>query len=128
MRHTSSNQVNIQIKLCVHPNIISKGTKAWIKRFFKVVTWLGSKRRDICGKIEFKRPSIREHSSIHIQNQIYKNPLNSKHNLVLHNVHFDLDNLFYFWIFFFLFFFSFSLSCTHFFFFLYLQQCCLDQN
>jgi len=62
MRHTSSNQVNIQIKLCVHPDIISKGTKARIKRSFKVVTWLGSKRMDICGKIEFKRPSIREHS------------------------------------------------------------------
>ena len=60
--HTSGNQVNIQIKLCVHPNIVSKGTKAWIKRSLKVVTWLGYKRKDISGTIEFKGPSIREHS------------------------------------------------------------------
>jgi len=60
--HTSGNQVNIQITLCVHPNIISKGTKAWIKRSFRVVTWLGYKRKDICGTIEFKWPSIRKHS------------------------------------------------------------------
>ena len=60
--HTSSNPVNIQVKLCVHPNIISKGTKAWIKRSLRVVTWLGYKRKDICGSIEFKWPSIREHS------------------------------------------------------------------
>jgi len=62
MKHKSGNQVNIQIKLCVHPNIISKGTKAWIKRSFRVVTWLGYKRKDISGTIEFKWPSIREHS------------------------------------------------------------------
>jgi len=62
MRHTSGNQVNIQIKLCVHPNIVSKGTKAWIKRSWRVVTWLGYKRKDISGTIEFKGPSIREYS------------------------------------------------------------------
>jgi len=62
MKHTSGNQVNIQIKLYVHPNIISKGTKTWIKRSLRVVTWLGYKRKDICGSIELKWPSIREHS------------------------------------------------------------------
>jgi len=62
MKHTSGNQVNIQIKLCVHPNIISKGTKTWIKRSLRVITWLGYKRKDISGAIEFKWPSIREHS------------------------------------------------------------------
>jgi len=61
MKHTSDNQVNIQIKLCVHPNIISKSTKTWIKRSLRVITWLGYKRKDICGAIEFKWPSIREH-------------------------------------------------------------------
>jgi len=62
MKHTSGNQVNIQIKLCVHPNIVSKGTKSWIKRSLRVITWLGYKRKDISGTIEFKGPSIREHS------------------------------------------------------------------
>jgi len=62
MKHTPGNQVNIQIKLCVHPNIISKGTKAWIKRSLRVITWLGYKRKVISGTIEFKWPSIREHS------------------------------------------------------------------
>jgi len=62
MKHTSGNQVNMQIKLCVHPNIVSKGTKAQIKRSLRVVTWLGYKRKDIIGTIEFKGPSIREHS------------------------------------------------------------------
>jgi len=60
--HTSDNQVNNHIKLCVHPIIISKGIKTWIKRSLRVVTWLGYKRKDICGAIEFKWPSIREHS------------------------------------------------------------------
>jgi len=50
------------MKLCVHPNIVSKGTKAWIKRSSRVVTWLGYKRKDISRTIEFKGPSIREHS------------------------------------------------------------------
>jgi len=62
MKQTSDNQVNIQMKLCVHPNIVSKGTKAWIKRSSRVVTWLGYKRKDISRTIEFKGPSIREHS------------------------------------------------------------------
>jgi len=62
VKHTSGNQVNIQIKLCVHPNIISKGTKAWIKRSLRVVTWLGYKRKVISGTTEFKWSSIREHS------------------------------------------------------------------
>ena len=60
--HTSGNQVNIQIKLCVHPNIVSKGTKAWIKRSLRVITWLGYKRKVISGTIEIKWPSITEHS------------------------------------------------------------------
>jgi len=62
MKHTSGNQVNIQIKLCVHPNIISKGTTTWIKRSLRVITWLGYKRKDISEAIGFKWPSIREHS------------------------------------------------------------------
>jgi len=62
MKHTTGNQVNVQIRFCVHPNIISKGTKAWTKRSLRVVTWLGYKRKDISGTIEFKWPSIREHS------------------------------------------------------------------
>jgi len=62
MKHTSGNQVNIQIKLCVHPNIVSKGTKAWIKSSLRVVTWLGYKRKDISRIIEFEGPSIRQHS------------------------------------------------------------------
>jgi hypothetical protein len=59
--NTSGNQVNIHIKLCVHPIIISKCTKTWIKRSLRVVTWLGYKWKDIWGIIEFKWPSIREH-------------------------------------------------------------------
>jgi len=62
MKYTSSNQVNIQIKLCVHPDIISRGTKAWIKRSLRVITWLDYKRKDIYGAIEFKWPIIREDS------------------------------------------------------------------
>jgi hypothetical protein len=74
--HTSGNQVNIPIKLCVHPTIISKGIKTWIKRSLRVITWLGYKRKDICGKIEFKRPSIREHSFYsHSKDKITRVPL-----------------------------------------------------
>jgi len=62
MKHTSGNRVNILINLCVHPNIISKGRKAWIKRSLRVITWLGYKRKDISGTIGFKWSSIREHS------------------------------------------------------------------
>jgi len=63
MKHTSGNQVNIQIKLCVHPNTISKGTKKHgSKGLLRVITWLGYKRKDICEAIEFNWPSIREHS------------------------------------------------------------------
>jgi len=80
--HTSDNQVNIQIKLCVHPTIISKGTKTWIERSLSVVTWLRYKRNDICGTIEFKWPSIREHSFyLHSKDEFYKSPLNSKQTL-----------------------------------------------
>ena len=115
--HKFDNLVNIHIKLCVHPNIILKGTIAWIKRSLKVVTWLGSKRRDICGKIEFKWPSIREHSSIQIQNQIYKSPLSSKHNFGVTKYTLWSHNLFYFFFIFLsflLFLLFFSFSCTHF--------------
>ena len=60
--HTSGNQVNIPIKLCVHPNIISKGIKTWIKRSLRVITWLGYKRNVICGAIEIKKPNKEKHS------------------------------------------------------------------
>jgi len=79
MRHTSGNQANIPIKLCVHPTIISKDTKAWIKRTLRVVTWLGYKRRVICGAIKFKWPSIREHSFYsHSKDKFTRIPFSSK--------------------------------------------------
>jgi len=115
MKHTSDNQVSIQIKLGFHPNIISKGTKAWIKRSFRVVTWLNYKRKDIYRTIEFKWPSIEEHSFyIHSNWKFTTFPLNSKQPLVINNSHHDLDNLFYFWIFL-----SFLLFLFLFFFFIY---------
>jgi len=121
--HKFDNLVNIHIKLCVHPNIILKGTIAWIKRSLKVVTWLGSKRRDICGKIEFKWPSIREHSSIQIQNQIYKSPLNSKHNFGVTKYTLWSHNLFYFFLFSFLFFFFYYSFLFHVHIFLFFFFC-----
>jgi len=134
MKHTSGNQVNILIKLCVHPNIIPKSTKAWIIRSFRVVTWLGYKRKDICGIIEFKWPSIGEHffylhSKINLQDSPY-----IKHKpLVINHIYLDLDNLFYFGLFLsfllFLFFFFFFMYIFFFSFsFVFTQQCCLDQN
>jgi len=32
--HTSNNQANIPIKLCVHPNVISKSTKNMDQKVF----------------------------------------------------------------------------------------------
>jgi len=60
--HISNNQANILIKLCVHPNIISKSTKKHgSKGLSRVITWLSYKRNVISGIIEIKRPSIEEH-------------------------------------------------------------------
>ena len=123
--HTSRNQVNIQIKLCVCPNIVSKGTKTWIKRSLRVVTWPGYKRKDICGSIEFKWPSIREHSFYsHSKDKFTWIPLILNNPWCLNMTHLDLDNLFIF-----SFFLSFSLFLYHvhifsflFFFFFYLQH------
>jgi len=126
MKHTSGNQVNIQIKLCVHPNIISKGTKAWIKRSLRVVTWLGYKRKDISGTIEFKWPSIREHSFYsHSTNKFTIIPL-------LLNTHFGVKTWYtvilttYFSFFFFSF--VFHVHILFFFLFLCTIQCCFDHT
>jgi hypothetical protein len=111
-----SSYVSIQISF-------QKAQKTWIKRSSRVITWLGYKRNVICGAIEIKKPSKEEYS---LYQPLKSTTFPTKHYkpLVLHMIHFDLDNLFYFWIFLsFLFFFFFS--CTHcflFFFFLYLQH------
>jgi len=101
MKHTSGNQVNIQIKLCVHPNTISKGTKKHgSKGLLRVITWLGYKRKDICEAIEFNWPSIREHSFyLHSKDKFTSIPLILKKTFGVKTWYLDLDNLFYFWIF-----------------------------
>jgi hypothetical protein len=53
-----------------------KGTKTWIKRSLRVVTWLRYKRKDIYRAIEFKEPSIREHSFyLHSKDKFTRIPL-----------------------------------------------------
>jgi len=42
--------------------LFQKVQKHGSKGLLRVVTWLGYKRKDISGTIEFKGPSIREHS------------------------------------------------------------------
>lgn len=107
--HTPDNQVNIHIKLCVHPIIISKGIKTWIKRSLRVVTWLGYKRKDICGIVEFKWPSIEEHSFyIHTKCKFTTFLLNSKQTLRDKQSTPWSWQLILFWFFFLFFFFSFS--------------------
>ena len=97
--HTSNNQANILIKLCVHPNIISKSIDQ--KVFLKVITWSGYKRIAICGIIEIKRPIIEEHS-LYQQLKPIAFPTNHYKPLVINNLSNNLDNLFCF-LFFFLF-------------------------
>lgn len=78
--------------------------------------WLGSKRKDICGIIEFKWPRIREHSFYsQSKDKFIRFPLNLNKPLVINNIHLDSDNLFYFWIFLS----SFIFFCTHFLFFFF---------
>ena len=117
--HTSGNQVNIPIKLCVHPNIVSKGIKTWIKRSLRVITWLGYKRNVICGAIEIKKPNNQEHSLYQPLN-FTTFPTNHYKPLVLKH-----EALWSWQLIFFLdfsFFFSFSFHVHIFFFFLYLQH------
>jgi len=124
MKHTSGNRVNIQINLCVHPNIISKGTKAWIKRSLRVITWLGYKRKDISGTIGFKWPSIREHSFyLHSKDKFTSIPLLLNTNFGVKTWYTVILTTYSSFGFFFLFL-CFSFSCTHsflFFFYFYVQ-------
>jgi len=134
--HTSGDQVNIQNKLCVHPTIISNGTKTWIKRSLRVVTWLGYKRKDICGTFEFKWPSIREHSFYsHSKDTFTRIPLILNKPLVFNHDTPWSWQLILFLNFSFFFYFSLFLFLYHvytfsflFFFFVFITQCCLDQK
>jgi len=85
------------------------------KRSFRVVTWPDYKRKNICGIVEFKWSSIREHSfSSHSKDKFTRLLLILIKPLEVNNIHLDPNNLFYFCIFLsFFFFFSFFL-CTHF--------------
>lgn len=87
-----SSYVSIQI-------LFLKGIKTWIRRSLKVLTWLGYKRNVICGAIEIKKTYQRGSFLVFlIKNPQPFLPINS--NLrCLHMIHFDLDNLFYFWFF-----------------------------
>ena len=123
--HTSGNQVNIPIKLCVHPNIISKGIKTWIKRSLRVITWLGYKRNFIFGAIEIKKPIKEEHSlyqPLKIHNLSYQSlqtlGVHMRYTLIL-----TTYSLFgFFFLFLFFFFFLFMYTLFSFLFLLYLQQ------
>jgi len=117
--HTSGNQVNIQIKLCVHPTIISKGTKTWIKRSLRVVTWLQKKGHFWDNWIQMAKHK-RTFLLFTFKRHIYKNPINSKQTFGVQSWHTLILTTYsifgFFFLFLFLFLLFFSLSCTHFFF------------
>ena len=119
--HTSGNQVNIQIKLCVHPNIISKGTKAWIIRSFKGCNLARLQKKGYLGSIEFKWPNIREHSFYsHSKDKFKRIPLILNKPLVFkHDTPWSWQLILF--LNFSFFFFFFIMYTFLFFFFLYLQ-------